>query len=39
MKLLLHSLAFYGYAKIDAQKKAAQLNELIKKPAIIDGKS
>lgn len=30
LSLLLHSLAFYWYAKIDAQKKAAQLNDLVK---------
>lgn len=30
LSLLLHSLAFYWYAKIDAQKKAVQLNDLVK---------
>ena len=30
LSLLLHSLAFYGYAKLDARKKAAELNELVK---------
>lgn len=30
LSLLLHSIAFYWYGRIDAQKKAAQLNDLVK---------
>lgn len=30
LSLLLHTLAFYVYAKIDVNRKAAQLNDLVK---------
>ncbi|MEO1814914.1 MAG: hypothetical protein ABGU93_04900 [Acetobacterium sp.] len=30
LSLILHTLAFYVYAKIDAKKSAAELNDLVK---------